>query len=525
MGAMAATAAGTDDAALAAEEARLARAATAGDGSAFAELYERYARRAYNLAYRLTGSEQDAADATQEAFVGVMRRLPELGGRELSFGSYLLTATRNAAYDLLAARQRTEASDSIPEAAVPLGAGAGGLGLDPGDPEEDPDRRLLLSAQQEEIRAANGRLPERQREALALRELEGLSYDEIAAVMGMNRNSVAQLISRARIKLRDELRGTALASIAASSPGCERALPLIAVRDDGQLDPASADAAWLASHLAACETCPLAAEAMQEAGASYRLWVPLAIAPALFEETMARAAELTGSDWGEATASRLAAPADPETIPGLPPAYRDGAGAGGRGGRRRAVAAAVLGAVVLLLGGAALLLAGGDGEPAPPVAQPADETKGAADGGAERGPGPGPKRERRPAGVSRENARSQPADEGPAPAQEALADAPPSPAASGEGAGDAKPPSSPQPPAGSVEPGTAGLEPSQQTAKQQPPEPSEPPPTPTPEPTPPATTPPTTTTPPPVEEPPVEQPPAEEPPPREPPGRTPPAVP
>ena len=99
-----------------------------------------------------------------------------------------------------------------------MGAGAGGLGLDPGDPEEDPDRRLLLSAQQEEIREANGRLPERQREALALRELEDLSYDEIAAVMEMNRNSVAQLISRARINLRDELRGTALASIAASSP-------------------------------------------------------------------------------------------------------------------------------------------------------------------------------------------------------------------------------------------------------------------------------------------------------------------
>ena len=69
-----------------------------------------------------------------------------------------------------------------------------------------------------------------------------MSYDEIAEVMDMNRNSVAQLISRARIKLRDELRGTALATIAASTEECERALPLIAMQDDRQLDEDSEDA-------------------------------------------------------------------------------------------------------------------------------------------------------------------------------------------------------------------------------------------------------------------------------------------
>src|SRR5688572_32466885 len=174
--------------ALAAEEAQLARAAAAGDGGAFAELYERYAGRAYNLAYRISGSEDDAADAVQEAFVSVLRRLPELGDRELAFGSYLFTATRNATYDLLRKQQRTRPSDAIPESAVPVGAGAGGLGLDPGDPDEDPDRRLMLESQQEEIREANSRLPERQREVLALRELEDLSYDEIAGLMEMNRN-------------------------------------------------------------------------------------------------------------------------------------------------------------------------------------------------------------------------------------------------------------------------------------------------------------------------------------------------
>jgi RNA polymerase sigma factor (sigma-70 family) len=287
------------------EEQRLAAAAAAGDGDAFATLYERYEQRAYNLAYRVTGSEEDAADAVQDAFLGVLRRLPAHGGGELAFGSYVFTATRNACYDLMQKRRRAEPSDSIPESAAPVGGGAGGLGLDPGDPEDDPSRRQLLASQRSEIREANGRLPERQREALALRELEGLSYDEIAAIMGMNRNSVAQLISRARLNLRAELRGTALESVATSSADCERALPLIASRDDGQLED-GAEATWLGAHLAACGTCQVRVQAMHEAGASYRAWAPIAVAPWLFEETMAKAAELVGADWSETIARRAA---------------------------------------------------------------------------------------------------------------------------------------------------------------------------------------------------------------------------
>ena len=54
----------------------LARRAAAGDGAAFAALYDRHERRAYNLCYRITGSRDDAADATQETFLKVLERLP-----------------------------------------------------------------------------------------------------------------------------------------------------------------------------------------------------------------------------------------------------------------------------------------------------------------------------------------------------------------------------------------------------------------------------------------------------------------
>ena len=275
----------------AAPDTQLARAAITGDGEAFAALYDRHERRAFNLCYRITGSREDAADATQDAFVKVLVRLPAMSDRELDFGAYLLTAARHASYDAMTRARRAEPRDEISDSATPVGA----AGAPP--PEDDPERRALLEAQQEEIRAANEQLPVRQREALALYEVNGLSYDEIAEELGMNRNSVAQLISRARIRLRDALKRTALASILPGSPDCERALPLIAMRDDDQLDVAGADADWLRRHMAGCETCRLGSEAMAEAGTSYRAWGLVPALEVLRRETIAKAAEQLGHDW------------------------------------------------------------------------------------------------------------------------------------------------------------------------------------------------------------------------------------
>ena len=352
------------------DETALAHAAAAGDGQAFATLYERYEGRAFNLCLRITNSREDAADAVQDAFLNVMRRLPSMGDRELNFGSYLFTAARNACYDLMAKSKRSDPTDEIPETAAHM-SGGGGFGFEPEDPEDDPERGRLLEAQQEEIREANGRLPERQREALALCELEEMSYDEIADIMDMNRNSVAQLISRARIKLRDELRGGALATIAASTEECERALPLIAMQDDGQLDEGSEDAAWLAEHMAGCDTCQLSRDAMQEAGTSYRAWTPVAASPFLMKEVMAHAAELTGSDWSETIAERVAA----RGAAGGAGAAAGGTGVAGafkRHRRRDAVLAAILTAVVLIVGFEVALHDGELPPPAEPVAADVD---------------------------------------------------------------------------------------------------------------------------------------------------------
>lgn len=185
------------------------------------------------------------------------------------------------------------------------------------------------------------RLPKRQREALELLELERLSYAQIAAKMGTSQDSVAQLIARGRINLYDELRGTPLASVAAPSAECERSLPLIAAREDGQLDPTDADAAWLDAHLAGCDRCRPAVGQMAEAAASYR----------------------AGAAPGGAAASATARPPAP----------------GGAAPRRRTAALAATSLAVVLLAGLAAVLVGDEGAPAP--AGPAAEAAPATGGG------------------------------------------------------------------------------------------------------------------------------------------------
>ena len=152
-----------------------------------------------------------------------------------------------------------------------------------------PSAPRCAEAHQEQIRLANESLPERQREVLALRELEDLSYGEVAQIMGMNQNAVAQLISRARINLRDGLRQTALGSVASASPDCDRALPLLAKHQDGLLEDA-----WLVEHLMACGACRVRLEAMEEAAVAYRQWLLLVPALWLREDTAAAAERVNG---------------------------------------------------------------------------------------------------------------------------------------------------------------------------------------------------------------------------------------
>jgi RNA polymerase sigma factor (sigma-70 family) len=135
-------------------------------------------------------------------------------------------------------------------------------------PNED-EPGSLAEAVAREVASATAQLPERQREALALRELLGLPYDEVGAVVGIDASAVGLLLARARLRLRVALRGDGV-----PMPPCderERALRTIARRQDGE-EVTEADEDWLIEHLGHCVGCARAHSTMLEASACYRAW-------------------------------------------------------------------------------------------------------------------------------------------------------------------------------------------------------------------------------------------------------------
>jgi hypothetical protein len=165
------------------------------------------------------------------------------------------------------------AVEACRQAAVRERAPAGGPDEDPGQPDDDPGRPEaepgLVGAVAGELARATARLPQRQREALALRERLGLGYEDIGRLIGVEPAAVAPLLARARLRLRSELRGTAPPG--GDCPERDRALRTIALRRDHEEVP-EADEEWLLEHLGHCTGCAQAHSAILEASACYRGW-------------------------------------------------------------------------------------------------------------------------------------------------------------------------------------------------------------------------------------------------------------
>jgi len=323
----------------------LVQEAAAGSGVSYGALYDRYATQVFNYCLRLTGSPEDAADATQEAFVNVLRRLQDDDRPVLDFSSYLFAAARHESYGLMRQRARVRPSDSPPEEHGRVA-----------DVETDPERAALLQNTQEAVQEANARLAPRHREVLALREVAGRSYDEVGEIMGISGNAAAQLIWRARAKLREALTAGAVASVVATSEDCEWAQLLLSRAQDGE-PVEEADRAWLEEHLDECGSCQTANRMLLEAGASYRLWLPVALLAGMRTDTLTAAGGVVGADW-----SQVAAPGQ-------------AAGSASGGG---VVAAA--GAVIVAAGIAFLALTGDDkvAEVSSPAERPAAEAPAVA---------------------------------------------------------------------------------------------------------------------------------------------------
>lgn len=168
--------------------------------SAFEEMVVPHLDCAYNLARWLTRNEDDAQDVVQEAYLRAFRYFPTFHGDATGAKGWLLKIVRNTFYTWLDAGRHTQKWVELDEQALP-----------PDSRVADPERFLLQSDISALVRRALEGLPANFREVLVLRELEGMSYKEIAQITGLPQGTVMSSLSRGRGRLRE-----ALASVATS---------------------------------------------------------------------------------------------------------------------------------------------------------------------------------------------------------------------------------------------------------------------------------------------------------------------
>lgn len=177
------------------DERALISAARKGDRRAFNQLVLHYQGLAYNVAYRILGDPDAAADATQDAFFSAYRAMPKFRGG--IFKSWLLRIVTNACYDQLRVKQRrpTSSLDDLPIEADHT--------YYLKDSAEQPDEYVERQELNRFIEAGIATLPLEQRTVLVLSDVQGMSYEEVADVLNISLGTVKSRLSRGRAKLRD----------------------------------------------------------------------------------------------------------------------------------------------------------------------------------------------------------------------------------------------------------------------------------------------------------------------------------
>jgi RNA polymerase sigma-70 factor (ECF subfamily) len=170
-----------------------------GDSEAFHALVERHSRAVYRLAYRMTGSPQDAEDVVQETFLKAYKQLGRFESRA-NFGTWLHRIGVNCSIDLIRSRPHREAAHDGADLEQ-FGAAVERTDTSGATPE-----RLMLSTEvQERIGAAMGGLSAMERAAFMLRHFEGRSIEEISQALGLKTNATKHSIFRAVRKMRAAL--------------------------------------------------------------------------------------------------------------------------------------------------------------------------------------------------------------------------------------------------------------------------------------------------------------------------------
>jgi len=168
-----------------------------GDTESFNELILRWERPIYALAYRTIGREEDARDVCQETFLRAFRALPGFRG-QAKFSSWLYRIALNLCRDWMR-RERRAPIVQVPEDSDPMELAAA---VEPSESIEDLVARRDLTRIVERVMA---RLPEEQRTAIVLKEYHGLTFQEIADLVGCPLSTVKTRLYQGLTVLRREL--------------------------------------------------------------------------------------------------------------------------------------------------------------------------------------------------------------------------------------------------------------------------------------------------------------------------------
>jgi RNA polymerase sigma factor (sigma-70 family) len=220
---------------------RLVAAVRRGDDRAFEALYQRYQRRIHAYVLGMVKDHGRAEDVTQEVFVSALRRMRETE-QPLAFKPWLYQIAKNSCIDAFRRAKRAEEVSYDADDALALSDHSRLVGAGP-----SPDAAVAAKQDLDNLCGAFGGLSETHHEILVLRELEGLSYQQIGKRMGMSRPAVESTLFRARRRLTEEYDDIV------SGARCLRIQQIIVTALESRLG--TRDTRRLARHLSHCQSC------------------------------------------------------------------------------------------------------------------------------------------------------------------------------------------------------------------------------------------------------------------------------
>ncbi len=174
------------------------------DAEEFDQYVRRYHRQAYNIAYRLAGNHADAEDITQEAFIRAFRFFDRYN-RSMPFENWLYRIISNVFIDEV--RRRPKLKMQSLDQAVTARSTSSEMSFEVPDLASNPEMMMMETTLDEPLQRVLDSLPRDFRQAVILADVEGLSYEEIAEVMGCSLGTVRSRLHRGRKLMRNRLLG------------------------------------------------------------------------------------------------------------------------------------------------------------------------------------------------------------------------------------------------------------------------------------------------------------------------------